>query len=113
MKSVQKLTPSIRKAIQIKIENPFISNIELAGKIGKHHNSVNAWFRSPVVLEEYNKQVEALWKDSAEAARVKMVELASKGDYKANEFILKCNGYNPAQEVKLQNDSIKINIVND
>ena len=118
MKKIDKLTPTMLRAIDMYCTNPGLSIPDIAKQLGKHYNTVWNWFDSPVFKEEIDSRFKSMWKEAAKEAQNKMYDLMrnAKDDvsFRATQYILDCNGFKPKDQIEVSgNMDIEINIIND
>lgn len=97
--------------IEAMLANPTASYVELAEMVGCNRNTITEWKRNKEFMEEYNKRLKEMWKDSEAIAVKTMINLASNGDFKASKYILDSMDYAPAQKIEADlNTNIVIEI---
>jgi hypothetical protein len=97
--------------IEAMLANPSATYVELAEIVGCNRNTITEWKRNKEFMEEYNKRLKEMWKDSEAIAVKTMINLASNGDFKASKYILDSMDYAPAQKIEADlNTNIVIEI---
>lgn len=102
--------------IHLMLANPFATDIKLSEATGITRATICKWKKNPEFQSYLKECVEKQWADAVVSAQAKMIELADKGNFQANKFILNCNGYNDnLQRVDLfsDTDSITLTISNE
>lgn len=101
MQPVQKINKKMMAVVEYLInENPLAKTAEIAKHFGLHYNTVYNWFESPVFINFYNERLKQEWEASGRRAQRMMNQLMEAGDYRATEYILKCNGIAPVEKVE-------------
>lgn len=101
MQPVQKINKKMMAVIDYLInENPVANPAEIAKHFGLHYNTVYNWFQSPVFIKFYDDRLKEEWAASGRKAQRIMNQLMESGDYRATEYILKCNGIAPIEKVE-------------
>lgn len=101
MQPVQSINKKMKAAVEYLInENPLAKTAEIAKHFGLHFNTVYNWFQSPVFIKYYDDRLKEEWAASGRKAQRMMNQLMESGDYKATEYILKCNGIAPVEKIE-------------
>lgn len=101
MRPVEKINKKMMAAVEYLInENPVANPAEIAKHFGLHYNTVWNWFQSPVFINYYDDRLKEEWAASGRKAQRVMNQLMESGDYRATEYILKCNGIAPIEKVE-------------
>lgn len=98
--------------IEIMLANPSASYEKLAELVGCNRNTITAWKRNDEFMEEYNRRLKEMWKDSEAIAVKTMIKLADEGNFHASKYILDSQGYAPTQKIEadVKQQNIVINI---
>ena len=86
--------------IEAMLANPSASYEALAEIVGCNRNTITVWRKNEEFKEEYNKRLKEMWQDSEAIAANTMINLATKGDFKASKYILDSLGYAPTQKIE-------------
>ena len=101
MQPVQKINKKMEAVVEYLInENPVANPAQIANHFGLHYNTVFNWFHSPVFIAFYDQRLKDEWAASGRKAQRIMNQLMESGDYRATEYILKCNGIAPIEKVE-------------
>lgn len=110
MQQPKKLNQRMKAAVEYIInENPMARPADIAKHFGLHLNTVCNWFYSDVFISYYDQRLKEEWSASGRKAQRMMNQLMESGDYKATEYILKCNGIAPEEKIE-QNINISYTI---
>lgn len=93
------MTKKQRLLVEALALNPTLSDAEVCRKFDVTCASVCRWRQMPEFAEALKKRQEEVWSEYGDKCRKFMFDLASNGDYRAIEFILKTTGLNPTQKV--------------
>ena len=93
--------------IELLLANPLMTNVEAGKQMGVSRNTIMKWKEIPEFQEEYKRRLREKWEDAELMAMEMMQNLARKGDFKANKYILDSLGYAPAQKIE---PDVKIDI---
>lgn len=105
------LKPKQRELLEAMLAHPMMSDVKLAELLEINNKTVGVWKRLPEFKEELDFRLKEQWKESERIAVNKMRELASKGNFNANKYILDSLGYAPAQKIEADvNQTIEINV---
>ena len=98
--------------IELMLANPSWGVCKLADEVGVNRNTISDWKRNNVEFkEEYQRRLREMWEDCEGIAVSTMKNLATKGDFKASQYILNSLGYAPAQRIEADvKTDIQINI---
>lgn len=97
--------------IEAMLANPSASYVELAEMVGCNRNTITEWKRNKEFMDEYQRRLKEMWKDSEAIAVKTMINLASSGDFKASKYILDSMDYAPATKIEADvNTNINIEI---
>lgn len=98
------------KAVQLKciehmLEDPQMSNVKLAEKVGVNRNTISNWKHNEDFMKEYQKQLHEVWKDAERIAVKSMIDLAKEKNFQASKYILDCFDYGPTQKIEAKVDA--------
>ena len=97
--------------IEAMLANPSASYVELAAIVGCNRNTITEWRKNKEFMDEYQRRLKQMWKDSEAIAVKTMINLASNGDFKASKYILDSMDYAPVQRIEADvNTNIEITI---
>lgn len=97
--------------IEAMLAKPLEPDTKLAEELGVNRNTIRTWKNMPEFQEELQKRLKEKWHDSERMAMEMMQNLALKGNFQANKYILDSLGYAPAQKIEADvNTNIEINI---
>ena len=97
--------------IEAMLANPSASYVQLAEMVGCNRNTITEWKKNKEFMEEYQRRLKEMWKDSEVIAVKTMINLASNGDFKASKYILDSMDYAPVQRIEADvNTNIEISI---
>lgn len=94
------LKPKQKALIEAIVANPSAPHTELAEIVGINRNTITVWKRDAEFQDALDKRIKEIWKDSEMIAVATMRKLATKGDFKASQYILNSLGYAPAQRIE-------------
>lgn len=86
--------------IELLLANPLMTNVDAGKQMGVSRNTIMKWKEIPEFQEEYKRRLREKWEDAELMAMEMMQNLARKGDFKANKYILDSLGYAPAQKIE-------------
>lgn len=86
--------------IELLLANPLMTNLEAGKQMGVSRNTIMEWKKNPEFKEEYKRRLREKWEDAEGMAIEMMQNLARKGDFKANKYILDSLDYAPAQKIE-------------
>lgn len=105
------LKPKQLALIEAMLANPMLSDVKLAEQLGINNKTVGVYKKNPEFQAELDRRLKEKWKESERIAQETMIRLATKGDFKASQYILNSLGYAPAQKIEAEvNSDIVINI---
>lgn len=105
------LKPRQLALIEAMLANPMLSDVKLAEQLGINNKTVGVYKKNPEFQAELDRRLKEKWKESERIAQETMIRLATKGDFKASQYILNSLGYAPAQKIEAEvNSDIVINI---
>lgn len=97
--------------IELLLANPLMTNVDAGKQMGVSRNTIMKWKEIPEFQEEYKRRLREKWEDAELMAMEMMQNLARKGEFKANKYILDSLGYAPAQKIEADvKTDININI---
>lgn len=97
--------------IELLLANPLMTNVDAGKQMGVSRNTIMKWKEIPEFQEEYKRRLREKWEDAELMAMEMMQNLARKGEFKANKYILDSLGYAPAQKIEADlHTDITINI---
>lgn len=97
--------------IELLLANPLMTNVDAGKQMGVSRNTIMKWKEIPEFKEEYKRRLREKWEDAELMAMEMMQNLARKGEFKANKYILDSLGYAPAQKIEADvKTDININI---
>ncbi len=86
--------------IELLLANPLMTNVDAGKQMGVSRNTIMKWKEIPEFQEEYKRRLREKWEDAELMAMEMMQNLARKGEFKANKYILDSLGYAPAQKIE-------------
>ena len=86
--------------IELLLANPLMTNVDAGKQMGVSRNTIMKWKEIPEFQEEYKRRLREKWEDAELMAIEMMQNLARKGEFKANKYILDSLGYAPAQKIE-------------
>ena len=96
--------------IEAMLANPSASYEKLAEMVGCNRNTITEWKRNKEFMDEYQRRLREMWKESEAIAVKTMINLAEQGDFKASKYILDSMDYAPAQKIEADVNTTVINI---
>ena len=110
MKIIHKLTPKIIAIIERWLEEPTLTQKEMAEEFGCTTGWMGQIANSPIFKEEMERRCKAVWRDSVKIAVKTLKNAAAQGSESAAKYILDTNGYAPKQQIELENKVINITL---
>lgn len=107
------LKPRQMKLAELMVDEPELTKIQLAERVGCSEKSVYEWKKLPEFTEYYHCLCEKRFRSYEGLAVRKLVENANKGNQKAIEYLLNYVGYKPKDEIDINSGDININIGGD
>ena len=101
------------KTIEYIIANPRATNMEVAEVMGVSYQSISNWRCSDVFKEHLNKRLKEEWSESTKIAQKTIIDAAADGNIVAAKYILDSAGYGPDQNVNVNMNTIKVDIIDD
>ena len=86
--------------IELLLANPLMTNVDAGKQMGVSRNTIMKWKEIPEFQEEYKRRLREKWEDAELMAMEMMQNLARKGEFKANKYILDSLGYAPTQRIE-------------
>lgn len=86
--------------IELLLANPLMTNVDAGKQMGVSRNTIMKWKEIPEFQEEYKRRLREKWEDAELMAMEMMQNLARKGEFKANKYILDSLGYAPSQKIE-------------
>ena len=107
---VQKLNKKMLEAINIMVQEPNLSGVKIAERLGVHYRTIHNYMNSPIFQEKLEEELKKEWKDARRIAQKRMIEKAENGNMRALEYILSSNGYQAPQQIEVNQNTIKVTI---
>ena len=97
--------------IEAMLAKPLEPDTKLAEELGVNRNTIRVWKKQPEFQAELDRRLKEKWRDSERMAMDMMQNLALKGNFHANKYILDSLGYAPAQRIEANvSNEIVINV---
>lgn len=110
MKQIKKLNARAKAIIERWIAEPTLTQQQLAEEFGTTPSWVCQIVNSPVFKEEMDRRLREVWKDSVKIAVNTLKNAAAQGSESAARYILDTNGYQPKQQLEIENKVITIEL---
>lgn len=107
------MTKKQQMAAEFMIQYPLKQDKDIAAMVGFTPQALCKVKKTPEFKEYLDKRLKETWKDSIRAAQNTMIELAKQGDRAAAQYILDSAGYQAPQEINLNTNVIKVEVVDD
>lgn len=107
---VQKLNKKMLEAINIMVQEPNLSGVKIAERLGVHYRTIHNYMNSPIFQEKLEEELKKEWKDARRIAQKRMIEKAENGNMRALEYILSSNGYQAPTTIEVNQNTIRVSI---